>query len=548
MTGIVKSVLCDATPSWNGYNYQGKVGLYVCLTNILKEAQTGVDVPTFEVFLNEHHLEYEWIEDFAIKKNDDYLSLHQVKHKGENKFTDHVEAISTILYRKNGVMSDTDIFKYFKFKSKKKGDTKAAQTLLKSEITNHKLIDGSGLLESNWKVNVQAVDIKYRDNITNCFSDFELLVQKAFSSSVTYFHTADNVDSPEDDISKVTGIPSHLVTGLAQSKSLSCQQIFLSFDNPTAYDLALSDDALTTQIEQQIDSLLTLLHPGTTFSELDVKLYKTALCALIDQNIVTRHQHIRDKRDNHIPYLQRTKPSISFRVIVSELQKTFREQNDDYWNLICRENFETAYKEKLEELYDDIKNSTSDDDVEDYRQYVIRLESVRINIIEQYFPDDCISFLKQIYPHKTLSANVRQFYEAISESQKIKSVFLDFIQEVMEPSGKLTLNCHNGIFQYQPSCISFNENNQRRKDIEIEKVKKGLADNQGNTSSIFKNVDYIVVSSNDINDVIPAGIERITEVDAYISTPTGITESDKYTNEKEIHFMDSRKALGEING
>jgi hypothetical protein len=118
----------------------------------------------------------------------------------------------------------------------------------------------------------------------------------------------------------------------------------------------------------------------------------------------------------------------------------------------------------------------------------------------------------------------------------------------MEPSGKLTLNCHNGIFQYQPSCISFNENNQRRKDIEIEKVKKGLADNQGNTSSIFKNVDYIVVSSNDINDVIPAGIERITEVDAYISPPIGITESDKYTNEKEIHFMDSRKALGEING
>jgi hypothetical protein len=548
MTGIVKSVLHDATPSWNGYNYQGKVGLYVCLANILKEAQTGVDVPTFDVFLNEHHLEYEWIEDFAIKKNDDYLSLHQVKHKGENKFSDHVEAISTILYRKNGVMSDADIFKYFKFKSKKKGDIKAAQTLLKSEITNHNLIDGSGLLESNWKVNVQAVDIKYRDNITNCFSDFELLVQKAFSSSTTYFHTADKVAPPVDDIPTITGIPGHLVSRLANSKSLSCQGIHLSFDNSPVYDLALSDDALTAQLEQQIKDLLELLHSVTTFSKLDVKLYKTALCALIDQNIVTRHQHIRDKLDNHIPYLQRTKPSISFRVIVSELQKTFREQNDDYWNLICRENFETAYKEKLEELYDDIKNSSSDDDVEGYRQYVIRLESVRINIIEQYFPDDCISFLKQIYPHKTLSANVRQFYEAISEPQKIKSIFLDFIQEVMQPTGKLTLNCHNGIYQYQPSCISFNENNQRRKNIEIEKVKKGLADNQGNTSSIFKNVDYIVVSSNDINDVIPAGIERITEVDAYISTPIGITESDKYTNEKEIHFMDSRKALGEING
>jgi hypothetical protein len=118
----------------------------------------------------------------------------------------------------------------------------------------------------------------------------------------------------------------------------------------------------------------------------------------------------------------------------------------------------------------------------------------------------------------------------------------------MQPSGKLTLNCHNGVFQYQPSCISFNENNQRRKGIEIEKVKKGLADNQSSAATIFKNVDYIVVSSNDINEVIPAGIEKITEVNAYDLPATGITASDKYTNEKEVHFMDSRKALGEING
>jgi hypothetical protein len=548
MTGIVKSVLHDATPSWNGYNYQGKVGLYVCLANILKEAKAGVDLPAFDTFLDEHHIEYEWIEDFAIKKNDIYLSLHQVKHKADNQFKDHIDAISTILYRKNGVLTDTDIFKYFKLRSNAKGGTALLKAAIKSEITNHKLIDGSGLLVSNWNVNLQAVDIKHRDTLNKCFSDFELLSQKAFTSSITYFHTSDKVDTPSDDISKITGIPSHLVVGLVQPKSLSCQHIFLSFDNLTAYDLALSDYELNTELEKQIGDLLTLLHSGTTFSELDVKLYKTALCALIDQNIVTRHQHIRDKRDNHIPYLQRTKPSISFRVIVSELQKTFREQNDDYWNLICRENFETAYKEQLDELYDDIKSSTSDDDVEEYRQYVIRLESVRINIIDQYFPDDCSSFLKQIYPHKTLSTNFRQFYEAISEPQKIKSVFLDFIQEVMEPSGKLTLNCHNGIFQYQPSCISFNENDPRRKDIEIEKVKKGLADNRSNKSSIFKNVDYIVVTSTEANDVIPAGINKITEVESYDSPPSGVTESDKYTNEKEVSFMDSRKALGEING
>jgi hypothetical protein len=547
MTGIVKSVLCDATPSWNGYNYQGKVGLYVCLFNILKEARAGVDFPAFDAFLDEHHIEYEWIEDFAIKKNDKYLSLHQVKHKGENKFNDHLEAIATILYRKNCVLSDTDIFKYFEFKSKKKGDAAAEKVKLKTEITSHKLVDDNGLLDSNWTVNVQSVDVKYRDNIIKCFTDFELLSQKAFSTSITYFHTAGEVEPPLTDISKIMNIPSYLVPSLVQPKSLSCQQIFLSFDKPTVYNLALSDDALTLELDKQISELLELFHPGMTFSEDERKLYKTALCALIDQNLVIRHQHIRDKRDSHLPYLQRIKPSIYFNEIVQEFKIIYRVQDDVYWNLICRENFEKAYKEQLEGLYDNIKHSTSEEDVDEYHQYVARLESVRINVVDDYFPSDCVSFLQQIYPHESPTINVREFYEAISEPKKIQSVFLDFIQEVSKPSGKLTLECKNNTLEFQPSCIDFNFTRVMRKNREIDIVRKGLADNYGSQSFIHLNVDYIVVNSTDAQDVIPAGIEKITEVESYEQNMS-MKKSDNITLQKEVSFMDSRKALGEING
>lgn len=547
MTGIVKSVLCDATPSWNGYNYQGKVGLYVCLMNILKEARAGVDLPAFDAFLDEHHIEYEWIEDFAIKKNGNYLSLHQVKHKSENKFNDHLEAILTILYRNNCVLSDTDIFKYFKFKSKKKGDAAAEKVRIKTEITSHKLVDDNGLLDRNWTVNVQSVDVKYRNNIIKCFNDFEMLSQKAFRTSITYFHTASEVEPPSTDISKITSIPRHLVPSLAQPKSLSCQQIFLSFDKPTAYDLALSDDALTLELDSQIGELLELFHPGITFLEEDKQLYKAALCALIDQNLVIRHQHIRDKRDNHLPYLQRVKPSIFFNKIVQELKRTYRVQDDAYWNLICRENFEKAYKEQLEGLYENIKHSASDEDVDEYHQYIARLESVRINVIDNYFPNDCVSFLQQIYPHERPSINVREFYEAISEPKKIQSVFLDFIQEVSKPSGKLTLECKNNTLEFQPSCIDFNYTKERRKDREVDIVRKGLADNYGSQSFIHSNVDYIVVNSTDAQDVIPAGIEKITEVESYDKN-LPMKKSDNITLQKEVSFMDSRKALGEING
>ena len=377
-----KSILHDATPSWNGYNYQGKVGLYVCLVNILNEGRAGVDLSAFDTFLDEHHIEYEWIEDFAIKRGEDYLSLHQVKHKGENKFKDHVEAIATILHRKNGVLPDTDIFKYFTFRSKKKGDSAAEKEKLKAEITKCMLVNDKGLLDSNWKANIQSANIEYRSNLTKCITDFESLSQKIFSISTTYFHTADEVEPPLESITNIAGIPSHLIPNLVQPMSLSCQQVFLSFDNSKVYKLALSDDALNLELDTLIKELLALFHPGEAFSGEDIKLYKTALCALIDQNLVIRHKHIRDKQDNHLPYLQRTKPSISFNEIVQELKKTYRVQDAAYWNQVCRENFEKAYKEQLDELYDDIKYSTSDEDIEEYHHYIARLESVRINIID----------------------------------------------------------------------------------------------------------------------------------------------------------------------
>jgi len=547
MTGNVKNVLHDATPSWNGYNYQGKVGLYVCLVNILNEARAGVDLPAFDAFLNEHHIEYEWIEDFGIKKNDNYLSLHQVKHKAENKFKDHVEAIATILYRKNGVLSDSDIFKYFKFKSKNKGDTAKEQMRLKAEIINCRLVDNQGLLDSNWKMNVQSVDIKYRDNIIKCFNDFESLSQKAFSTSITYFHTADKVEPPSENISQVAGIPELLVASLAQPKSLSCQNVYLSFDNPPAYDLALSDDELNVQLERQIKALLKILHPGIgEFSPEDIRLYKTALCALIDQNLVIRHQHVRDKLDKDISYLQRSKPSIYFKEIVRELKNTYRVQNDAYWNVICRENFEKAYKEQIEDIYFLLVNSVIDGKT--YHNYTIRLESVRLNVIQRYFPNDCVSFLRRIYPHVSPAILKHQYYSEISEPKKIKSVFFNFIKKVERPSGKLTLECKNNIFEYQPSCINFNEVDPENKFIEVERVKKGLADNQGSQSNIFTNVDYIVVNSTDENDKILAGIEKITEVESYEHSNAVVKDSDKITQKKEVSFMDSRKALGEING
>lgn len=547
MDTVEKSIFHDATPSWNGYNYQGKVGLYVCLKNILIEAKKGIDTPSFDKFLSEYHIEYEWIEDFAIKKNDTYISLHQVKHKSENKFKDHTDAIATILYRKNGVLPEVDIFKYFTFKSRRKGDSEAIKKSIKHELTTHKLIDGAGKPDSNWKINAQNVDNRYRDGINKCFSDFELLVNNAFNSSITYFHTSEKVIPPSGDINKITGIPNQFVNRLTNPKSLSCQNIYLSFDEQDKYDLALSDTELNNKIEKQIIGILNILHKKEEFLEQDIILYKTALCALIDQHLTKRHQHIRNKLGNNSSYFSKTKPSILFKDIIHELKKIRRELNQEYWNLVCRERFEYAYNEQLEEIYDDIKNATDDCSIELYNQYLDRLEYLKINIIDYYFPNNCINFLRTISPHIDINEKPLDFHTFISDVENIKSIFLDFIQEVNKPIEKITLSLNKGPIKYQPSCINFNFSKPERMNKAIDKARKGLINNSYSESLINKNVDFIVVNFTKEEDLVSAGLKKITDVKGYDYTSSKIKESDKFTEEKEIMFIDSRKALGDIN-
>ena len=64
----------SAIPSWSGYVYQGKVAIYHVL-RMIKDSLT-IDK---DVIFDNYELEIEWQEDFAIKVNGSYDSIHQVK-------------------------------------------------------------------------------------------------------------------------------------------------------------------------------------------------------------------------------------------------------------------------------------------------------------------------------------------------------------------------------------------------------------------------------------------------------------------------------------
>lgn len=79
----------DASSSWSGYQYQGKVSLFI----VLKLINEFIDDNKSEQ-ISLYSIEIENKEDFAIKKKDEYISFHQVKAKLNDIYlNDYIEPI-----------------------------------------------------------------------------------------------------------------------------------------------------------------------------------------------------------------------------------------------------------------------------------------------------------------------------------------------------------------------------------------------------------------------------------------------------------------------
>ena len=88
----------DATNSWSGYNYQGKIALFV----VLKKINELISMEKMDE-IEKYSVELEWLEDFSILyKGDDgvqYKTIHQVKAKDRHNITDYEDALVKLYYK-----------------------------------------------------------------------------------------------------------------------------------------------------------------------------------------------------------------------------------------------------------------------------------------------------------------------------------------------------------------------------------------------------------------------------------------------------------------
>lgn len=89
--------ICDASSSWSGYQYQGKVSIYI----VLKMINDFIVTAEYEKYKN-YSIEVEHREDFSIKCNGEYESIHQVKARMDDvTINPYLEAMGKLNKEKN---------------------------------------------------------------------------------------------------------------------------------------------------------------------------------------------------------------------------------------------------------------------------------------------------------------------------------------------------------------------------------------------------------------------------------------------------------------
>lgn len=555
-----KSVLHDATPSWNGFNYQGKIGIYVCLKMIFKKMmEYSLESNKLDDFLTSYAIQYEWIEDFSILKNDQYISHHQVKHKADTDFSTHIEALVTILNRTQKILPTSDLVKYLHLNSH--DDKEALLEEILDDLKNLKVLNQNGTLNDSWRDSWHLLNNIKKNDIYTCLDEFEQLSSRAFKGQSVYFHTSNIVSQPQKDISTYKGIPVHLKSELKDKltlKDLADLNIFIGDKQTSPFELVLSDVQLETKLKELIDDLLSKIHDQSTyryFTDNDREIYRSALLRELDSHISKRHLFIHQDKVEKSIFLEE-RPKITFNSFMNILKKVFKDQDDEYWELYCQQGFELAYSEKWDE-FDQIKNN--DPKYKSlYETYQKNLENFKIHYLSKFYSKNYSGLLKKLSPqHFSKEYSLSDFYRKISESVSIKDVFLDFIKEldILNDEDNLSYSSsHNK--SYFPSAVDLEHRDKTLQENRITIFRKKMAKLPYEPTYFLANADYFITNTRnpeDIND-LNFDLDTISELKDIdlnkLPSRQGYPSSRKInniSNIKKLKFRHYETAIKELN-
>lgn len=527
-----KSPLYDASATWNGFSYQGKVGLYVCL-KLIDEALTQNE--NIDDFCEQYCIEFEWLEDFSILNNSEYISHHQVKHYNQTDFSKYIDAFVTILSRQQGRLAENDLFKYIDYYTqvnKQEGFEKDKYIdKLINTLINCNLVDNNRFITDSdpqcLPDNPSDVTLAVKQYLYDC-----KVVQKQFNNAQVYVHTSKDISSPSIDLVEYIDIKKSKIKLSSNSKrTLKHEKILCSFDPTSKFELALDDDKLTKQLIQLSTSIFRKLKPNIHITNSIIIIYIAAIKDRLNKYVEKRHKDL--GVENTILLSEKVKRKLPFTDILTCLRmEIIDESNDEYWELICRENFENAFQKQLGSL-----DEESPEIINNLKEYY------KITYDNYIKKGKLASLLKAMKPHVSLcerTSKTNYYQQKIADEDDIASVFLSFIESLNIKHDDCFLFPKNGK-NYQASTITVANSHPR---LSSKAIKDLQVDFRDKFIYLNSDTDFIVIDS-------PKETEFTSRLEKFVEVPNVLgyaaTENTHITSIKDITFLHYVLAQEELN-
>lgn len=526
-----KSPLFDATATWNGFSYQGKVGLYVCLKLINDALLRNEDI---DEFCEQYSIQFEWLEDFSILQNNQYISHHQVKHYNNEQFSSYIDAIVTILSRQQGRISENDLFKYIGYyaqiNSKDFNKNKYIETLV-SRLIEENVVDQNRFIIVNKISNLDGYNDGVVTAVNNYLCDF-ITIKDQYLNGCVYVHTSKKIAIPDKDLSDYKDIKKSNVSLKHGSKrTLINQNIICSFDSNSDYELALDDAELTKKLICLAESILQHQNPNLVITPEILTIYVASIKDLVDKCVAQRHEDL--NRDETIRLSEKVKRKLPFENILACLRmEIIDESNDYYWELICRENFENAFQKQIDFL--DEENLVERRNL--YRHY----KTTKDKYINQGKLALLLKALKPHLPACNNSTKSNYYHQHIASENDISKAYLSFLENLNIEYEDSFFFPKNGQHFYA-STISVNSSNPRHTRKAIEALKIDFKDRY---IYLNKDTDFIVIDSPN-NTKFSGRLEKFVEVPNVLGYE--VTDKKHITSTKDLTFVHYELAQEKLN-
>ena len=509
----------NAITSWENYEYQGHIALYIALKNIYDLLQKGISISGYD-------LQIEGEEDFSIRKNDKYISIHQVKAGAVNLESN--DKFSFII----GILQNKADYGYFHVSRRKKIPLDFVSTTLTYIDTLQEKLGKKVILKKDIPTTDKEDDYIVLDNVSGNH-------KKADVYSIIKF-----VSGNSKDIRKIEETVSEIDSALETYKAIIEQTIeTFKKDNPSSP----ADEAYLCVYQEKYDNtkeirlnaydiilnILKIQCPHYTFVDVDYAAWVYDNLFLYMKERIT---------DFYIEKNRSGKCILTFDEIVEQITVNYHEEIDTvaYQYFQVLRSIRDAYAEYPSESWNNCSESNcrdcADSDVCNlFKQIGIlngKAEADKNQIIHNLLlrtpqvgknnnlPQDSLVshlFLNLLDEIKTLGLRRNNAYETIKDGNK---------------TYRLTLDSSYDIDEFQKNL---------RKELEKEADKSLLyecdvliTDRLCEETLFFNGADVNVLTGNELSEI--RGI-----------TSSTVEKMKKDCNRpKVIRLVDRKTALGEL--